>query len=93
MHHITKNYINKIYKKTDMGDIVEKYSNLEGKIIDAQKNLRNKNQDHYLLNLVEVDETGIHWKSEFGKRYIGMSVMEGLKKYVKELEQASSELE
>ena len=57
-----------------------------GKIItEAQEKLRGRFPKNYLLKLVNVDAMGIHWISEFGKRYNGMSVLDGLNKYVYDL--------
>ena len=56
-----------------MSDAIKNFHVLEKRIIDAQEKLRNKNQKHPLLSLVEVDEIGIHWTAEFGGKYQNMT--------------------
>ena len=35
--------------------------------------------------MVSIDSTGIHWTSEFGRKYQGVSAYERLLQYIKEL--------
>jgi hypothetical protein len=69
----------------------KKYQSLETNIVQAQTKLKEKNPNHFLLNLVNVDDEGIHWTAEFGDRYIGMTAYEGLSKYTKDLSQAKEQ--
>ena len=72
----------------------EKYQTLETlekTIVQAQNKLKKKNPNHPLLNLVNVDDMGIHWTAEFGGQYIGMTTYDGLTRYVKDLQQARSQ--
>jgi hypothetical protein len=69
-------------------NISEKYQTLEKTIVQAQNKLKEKNPNHSLLKLVNIDDEGIHWTAEFGGRYIGMTAYKGLSKYAKDLSQA-----
>ena len=72
-----------------MVDFVKEHDILEKRITEAQKKLKKIKPDNPLLTLVEVNDIGIHYIAEFGKRYEGLTVYEGLKKYVAELEIAN----
>jgi len=69
-------------------NVIEEREILEKRLVESRDRLREKNPNDSLLALVSIDSTGIHWTSEFGGMYEGMSVLEGLRKYVTDMEEA-----
>ncbi len=71
-----------------MNNITEKHQKLTKRIMDAFEEIKIKQPEHPLLNLVSIDFTGIYPTSEFYKCYEGLDFYGGREKYAEDLEKA-----
>ena len=58
------------------------------RILELKNLLTEKQPKHLLLNLVEINDIGICYTKEFGTRYNGLNMLEGLNKYIDDLDYA-----
>lgn len=67
---------------------IEEHKDLKERIAKAQDELEKIDPKHDLLELVNIDDIGIHWKEKFSIKYTGMTAYSGLSKYIDDLESA-----
>lgn len=63
-----------------------KYELLEKRVVSTQRKLKKLNPKSELVSLVEVDKMTLKWSGEFGARYSGMTVFDGLTKYCEDMD-------
>lgn len=73
-----------------MDELQKKYHNLRRRILRGQARLKRKEPSNDLLEMLEIDEIGIHWTKKFGVRYLERTTEEGLNQYVNDLEKITS---
>ena len=69
------------------------YEQTERRVLDAQKKIRDSGVDTPLIDMVDVDDTGIHWNEAFRSRYSGMTRGKAFVTYVKDLERVARGVE
>ncbi|MFH1307781.1 MAG: hypothetical protein ABIH72_02930 [archaeon] len=65
--------------------ILEERTKVLADIEQAQKELRIVNPESPLLQLVTTTSQGMDYTEEFGAKYEGLTVKEGLRKYLEDL--------